>query len=121
MRKVSYIAGLALCVLLCACGTQKPIRLLADAEIVAVDSADQTIIVRDSGEAATFGEHGTIDCSNAVLFGYDSDTDKTQEITLDDLSAGDYVVVGFYENEKEQAQTETVHAESVEWMIKSAR
>jgi hypothetical protein len=29
---------------------------------------------------------------------------------------GDYVVIGFYENEKAQAQTETVHAESVERM-----
>ena len=119
MRKVSYMAGLGLCLLLCACSRQKPIRLLADAEIVSIDSRNQTIIVRDLGMTTTFGEHGTVDCSKASLSGYDADTDKEQEITLDDLSAGDYVIVGFYDNEKEQAQNEIVHAESVEWMIKS--
>ena len=43
-------------------------------------------------------------------------TGKTQEIGFEDLQVGDYVVIGFYENEKAQAQTETVHAESVERM-----
>ena len=41
---------------------------------------------------------------------------KTQEIGFEDLRVGDYVVIGLYENEKAQAQTETVHAESVERM-----
>ena len=39
-----------------------------------------------------------------------------QEIGFEDLQVGDYVVIGLYENEKAQAQTETVHAESVERM-----
>ena len=34
---------------------------------------------------------------------------------------GDYVVIGLYENEKAQAQTETVHAESVERMRQNLR
>ena len=41
---------------------------------------------------------------------------QTQEIGFEDLQVGDYVVIGLYENEKAQAQTETVHAESVERM-----
>ena len=45
-----------------------------------------------------------------------SDSGKTREIGFEDLQVGDYVVIGFYENEKAQAQTETVHAESVERM-----
>ena len=63
-----------------------------------------------------FGEHGTADCSKAALSAYNSDSGKTQEIGFEDLQVGDYVVIGFYENEKAQAQTETVHAESVERM-----
>ena len=47
---------------------------------------------------------------------YNSDSGKTQEIGFEDLQVGDYVVIGLYENEKAQAQTETVHAESVERM-----
>ena len=43
-------------------------------------------------------------------------TIPTQEIGFEDLQVGDYVVIGLYENEKAQAQTETVHAESVERM-----
>ena len=121
MRKISYAAGLVFCVLLCACGKQEPIRLLADTEIVSINSQNQTIVVRDLGTETTFGEYGTIDCSQASISSYDSDTDKTQEITLNDLREGDYVVVGFYENEKKQAQTEIVHAESVEWIIKSTK
>ena len=35
---------------------------------------------------------------------------------FEDLQVGDYVVIGLYENEKAQAQNETVHAESVERM-----
>lgn len=114
MRKNSYVAGLGICLLLCACGQQKPIRLLADAEIVSTDSQNQTITVRDAGETTVFGEHGTADCSKAALSAYNSDTGKTQEIGFEDLQVGDYVVVGLYDNEK--AQTETVHAESVERM-----
>ena len=91
MRKISYAAGLGICLLLCACSQQKPIRLLADAEIVSTDSQNQTITVRDAGE-------------------------KTQKSGFEDLQVGDYVVIGLYENEKAQAQTETVHAESVERM-----
>ena len=114
MRKNSYAAGLGICLLLCACSQQKPIRLLA--EIVSTDSRNQTITVRDAGETTVFGEHGTADCSKAALSAYNSDTGKTQEIGFEDLQVGDYVVIGLYENEKAQAQTETVHAESVERM-----
>lgn len=67
MRKNSYAAGLGICLLLCACSQQKPIRLLADAEIVSTDSQNQTITVRDAGETTVFGEHGTADCSKAAL------------------------------------------------------
>ena len=116
MRKISYAAGLGICLLLCACSQQKPIRLLADAEIVSTDSRNQTITVRDAGETTVFGERGTADCSKAALSAYNSDTGKTQEIGFEDLQVGDYVVIGLYENEKAQAQTETVHAESVERM-----
>ena len=66
MRKNSYVAGLGICLLLCACSQQKPIRLLADAEIVSTDSQNQTITVRDAGETTVFGEHGTADCSKAA-------------------------------------------------------
>ena len=114
MRKISYAAGLGICLLLCACSQQKPIRLLADAEIVSTDSQNQTITVRDAGETTVFGEHGTADCSKATLSAYNSDSGKTQEIGFEDLQVGDYVVIGLYENEK--AQAETVHAESVERM-----
>ena len=48
MRKISYAAGLGICLLLCACSQKKPIRLLADAEIVSADSQNQTITVRDA-------------------------------------------------------------------------
>ena len=41
---------------------------------------------------------------------------KRRKSALRNLQVGDYVVIGFYENEKAQAQTETVHAESVERM-----
>ena len=113
MRKISYAAGLGICLLLCACSQQKPIRLLADAEIVSTDSQ---ITVRDAGETTVFGEHGTADCSKAALSAYNSDSGKTREIGFEDLQVGDYVVIGLYENEKAQAQTETVHAESVKRM-----
>ena len=73
MRKISYAAGLGICLLLCACSQQK-------------------------------------------LSAYNSDSGKTQEIGFEDLQVGDYVVIGLYENEKAQAQTETIHAESVERM-----
>lgn len=116
MRKISYAAGLGICLLLCACSQQKQIRLLADAEIVSTDSQNQTITVRDAGETTVFGKHGTADCSKAALSAYNSDSGKTQEIGFEDLQVGDYVVIGLYENEKAQAQTETVHAESVERM-----
>ena len=115
-EKNSCVAGLGICLLLCACSQQKPIRLLADAEIMSTDSRNQTITVRDVGETTVFGEHGTADCSKAVLSAYNSDTGKTQEIGFEDLQVGDYVVIGLYDNEKAQAQTETVHAESVERM-----
>lgn len=72
--------------------------------------------MRDAGETTVFGEHGAADCSKAALSAYNSDSGKTQEIGFEDLQVGDYVVIGFYENEKTQAQTETVHAESVERM-----
>ena len=72
--------------------------------------------MQDAGETTVFGEHGTADCSKAALSAYNSDSGKTQEIGFEDLQVGDYVVIGFYENEKAQAQTETVHAESVERM-----
>lgn len=74
--------------------------------------------MRDAGETTVFGEHGTADCSKAALSAYNSDSGKTQEIGFEDLQVGDYVVIGFYENEKAQArtETETVHAESVERM-----
>ncbi len=116
MRKTSYVVGLGICLLLCACSRRKPIRLLADAEIVSKDSANQTITVQDAGETIVFGSRGTADCSKAALSAYDADTGKTQEIGFEDLQVGDYVVIGFYENEKAQAQTETVHAESIERM-----
>ena len=116
MRKNSYVAGLGICLLLCACSQQKPIRLLADAEIVSTDSQNQTITVRDAGETTVFGEHGMADCSKAALSAYNSDSGKTQEIGFEDLQVGDYVVIGLYDNEKAQAQTETVHVESVERM-----
>ena len=116
MRKISCAAGLRICLLLCACSQQKPIRLLADAEIVSTDSRNQTITVRDAGETTVFGEHGTAACSKAALSAYNSDSGKTQEIGFEDLRVGDYVVIGLYEDEKAQAQTETVHAESVERM-----
>ncbi|RHS38174.1 hypothetical protein DWV55_03115 [Butyricicoccus sp. AF10-3] len=90
--------------------------MLADAEIVSTDSQNQTITVRDAGETTVFGEHGTADCSKAALSAYNSDSGKTQEIGFEDLQVGDYVVIGLYENEKAQAQNETVHAESVERM-----
>ena len=78
----------------------------------------QTAKIKQSlcGETTVFGEHGTADCSKAALSAYNSDSGKTQEIGFEDLQVGDYVVIGFYENEKAQAQTETVHAESVERM-----
>ena len=60
--------------------------------------------MRDAGETTVFGEHGTADCSKAALSAYNSDSGKTQEIGFEDL------------HEKAQAQTETVHAESVERM-----
>lgn len=69
-----------------------------------------------AGETNVFGEHGTADCSKAALSTYNSDSGKTQEIGFEDLRVGDYVVIGLYENEKARAQTETVHAESVERM-----
>ena len=41
---------------------------------------------------------------------------KRRKSALRDLQVGDYVVIGLYDNEKAQAQTETVRAESVERM-----
>ena len=61
------------------------------------------------------------DCLKAMLSAYNSDTGKTQEIGFEDLQVGDYVVIGLYDNEKAQAQTETVHAESVERMRQNLR
>ncbi len=47
-------------------------------------------------------------CSKATLIEYNSDSGKTQEIGFEVLQVGDYVVIGLYDNEKAQAQTETV-------------
>lgn len=117
MRKISYAAGLGICLLLCACSQQKPIRLLADAEIVSTDSQNQTITVRDAGETTVFGEpwHGRLARKQRFRLTIPTPA-KRMETGFEDLQVGDYVVIGLYENEKAQAQTETVHAESVERM-----
>ena len=95
---------------------QKPIRLLADAEIVSTDSqkSNNHSVGCGRDDCIRRAWHGRL--LKAAFSAYNSDSGKTQEIGFEDLQVGDYVVIGLYENEKAQAQTETVHAESVERM-----
>ena len=67
-------------------------------------------------ETTVFGEHGTADCLKAALSLTIPTPAKRRKSALRTCRWGDYVVIGLYDNEKAQAQTETVHAESVERM-----
>ena len=115
-EKISYAAGLGICLLLCACSQQSRSDCFADAEIQSADSQKSNNHCAGCGrdDCIRRAWHGRLLESSA--FCLQSDSGKTQEIGFEDLQVGDYAVIGLYENEKAQAQTETVHAESVERM-----
>ena len=109
MRRFLSIA-FSLLIMAALTGCQKTdedvLSLGLNAIIVEIDHANQLIYVSDTEHGYVFGERSAIDCSKAIerdsIFYVDYDsatTDNLRFIKLEDLMAGDMIILGIYESE----------------------
>ena len=99
--------GIALCLLtlllsLSGCGSLKDDSLLiANAVITEIDTAKQTITLKDDADENTLGEECLVDCSSIPMFYCDFATQKATRISFEDLQVKDKVIVSIRSSEME--------------------
>ena len=99
--------GIALCLLtlllsLSGCGSLKDDSLLiVNAVITEVNTAKQTITVKDDVDESTLGEECLLDCSSIPMAYCDFATQKVTKISFEDLQVNDKVVMCIRSSEME--------------------
>ena len=99
--------GIALCLLtlllsLYGCGSLKDDTLLiVNAVITEVDTAKQTITVKDDADESALGEGCLIDCSSIPMVYCDFATQKVTRISFEELQVNDKVIVSIRSSEME--------------------
>lgn len=99
--------GIALCLLalllsLSGCGSLKDDTLLTvNAVITEIDTAKQTITVKDDVDESTLGEECLIDCSSIPMVYCDFATQKVTRISFEELQVNDRVIVSIRSSEME--------------------
>ena len=99
--------GIALCLLalllsLSGCGSLKDDTLLiANAVITEIDTAKQTITVKDDVDESTVGEGCLLDYSSVPMVYCDFATQKVTKISFEDLQVNDRVIVSIRSSEVE--------------------
>ena len=99
--------GIALCLLtlllaLSGCGSLKDDTLLiANAVITEIDTAKQTITVKDDADESALGKECLIDCSSVPMVYCDFATQKVTRISFEDLQVNDKVIVSIRSSEME--------------------
>ena len=99
--------GIALCLLtlllsLSGCGSLKDDTLLiANAVITEIDTAKQTITVKDDADESTLGEGCLTECSSIPMVYCDFATQKVTKISFEDLQVNDKVVMCIRSSEME--------------------
>ena len=99
--------GIALCLLtlfifLSGCGSLKDDTLLiVNAVITEIDTAKQTITVKDDVDESTLGEGCLLDCSSVPMVYCDFATQKVTRISFEDLQVNDRVIVSIRSSEME--------------------
>ena len=100
--------GIVLCLLtlllsLSGCGSLKDDSLLiVNAVITEVDTAKQTITVKDDADENTLGEECLIDCSSTPMVYCDFATQKVTRISFEELQVNDRVIVSIRSSEMEK-------------------
>ena len=100
--------GIALCLLalllsLSGCGSLKDDTLLiANAVITEIDTAKQTITVKDDVDESTLGEGCLTECSSIPMVYCDFATQKVTKISFEDLQVNDKVIVSIRISEMEK-------------------
>ena len=99
--------GIALCLLtlllsLSGCGSLKDDTLLiANAVITEIDTAKQTITVKDDVDESTLGEGCLLDYSSVPMVYCDFATQKVTKISFEDVQVNDRVIVSIRSSEVE--------------------
>ena len=99
--------GIALCLLtlfifLSGCGSLKDDTLLiANAVITEIDTAKQTITVKDDADESALGKECLIGCSSVPMVYCDFATQKVTRISFEDLQVNDKVIVSIRSSEME--------------------
>ena len=99
--------GIALCLLalllsLSGCGSLRDDSLLiVNAVITEVDTAKQTITVKDDADESALGEGCLVDCSSIPMVYCDFATQKVTKISFEDLQVNDKVIVSIRSSEME--------------------
>lgn len=87
---------------LSGCGSLKDDTLLiANAVITEIDTAKQTITVKDNVDENPLGEECLIDCSSTPMVYCDFATQKVTRISFEDLQVNDRVIVSIRSSEVE--------------------
>ena len=100
--------GIALCLLtlvlsLSGCGSLKDDTLLiANAVIMEIDTAKQTITVKDDADESTLGEECLIDCPSVPMVYCDFATQKVTRISFEELQVNGRVIVSIRSSEMEK-------------------
>ena len=100
--------GIALCFLtlflfLSGCGSLKDDTLLTvNAVITEIDTAKQTITVKDDADESTLGEECLIDCPSVPMVYCDFATQKVTRISFEELQVNDKVIVSIRSSEMER-------------------
>ena len=99
--------GIALCLLtlfifLSGCGSLKDDTLLTvNAVITEIDTAKQTITVKDDADESALGEECLIDCPSVPMVYCDFATRKVTRISFEELQVNDRVIVSIRSSEME--------------------
>jgi len=75
--------------------------LIANAVITGIDTAKQTITVKDDADENTLGEECLIDCSSTPMVYCDFATQKVTKISFEDLQVNDKVIMCIRSSEME--------------------
>ena len=100
--------GIALCLLtlfifLSGCGSLKDDTLLIiNAVITEIDTAKQTIMVKDDADESTLGEDCLTECSSIPMAYCDFATQKVTRISFEELQVNDKVIVSIRSSEMEK-------------------
>ena len=90
-----------------------------NAEIVAIDSENQLLCVKDLGEAGIFGEECYIDSSEAIaqhkILYCNYETHEVKEIAFSDLEINDEIILNIEQTELEQiGKGEAIKAKQIQ-------